>query len=214
MENNSETQETEKTASEEPQDGVASSERQSRKAGTEGDLEPQFESAPKDEAPDEKTAGPEKQNTDFKDQFLRKAADFENYRKRTIKERQEAIDFANQSLLLDIIPVIDDFERALKAAEDSAKTEADFETLKTGIKMIEQRLYGVLENKWGLNRFDSAGTPFDPSRHEALASEMSSEVKEPTVAWDFMKGYTLKGRVVRPAKVKVWMPENEGTVSS
>jgi molecular chaperone GrpE len=188
------------------EDGVAAFDVQNQEAGEENI---QDESKRTDEPPEQKIIELERQNTELKDQFLRKAADFENYRKRAIKEKQEAIDFANQSLLLDIIPVIDDFERALKAAEDSAKTEADFTNLHTGIKMIEQRLYSTLENKWGLRRFDSAGAPFDPSRHEALASEASSEVNEATVAEDFMKGYTLKDRVIRPAKVKVLMPDNE-----
>jgi molecular chaperone GrpE len=190
---------------EKPEDGVAASEALNLETGEENI---QDESKRTDVPPERKIDELERQNTELKDQFLRKAADFENYRKRAIKEKQEAIDFANQSLLLDIIPVIDDFERALKAAEDSAKTEADFTNLHTGIKMIEQRLYSALENKWGLRRFDSAGALFDPSRHEALASEASCEVKEATVACDFMKGYTLKDRVIRPAKVKVLMPDN------
>ncbi|MDR2864742.1 MAG: nucleotide exchange factor GrpE [Spirochaetaceae bacterium] len=157
-----------------------------------------------------KIAELEKQNAELKDQYLRKAADFDNYRKRTIKEKQEAIDFANQSLLLDLIPIIDDFERAIKAAEESAKSEAEFENLKTGIKMIEQRLYSTLENKWGLKRFNSVGELFDPLRHEALSMEKSPDVTEAMVREDFMKGYTLKDRVVRPSKVKVLMPEGNG----
>jgi molecular chaperone GrpE len=138
------------------------------------------------------------------DQFLRKAADFENFRKRMNREKQDAIDFANQSLLLDLIPIIDDFERALKSSE----TSKDFNSLYEGIGMIEKRLSSQLENKWGLKRFDSEGEPFDPNRHEALMMEKSAEVTEPKIIGDFLKGYTLKDRVVRSAKVKVLMPEN------
>lgn len=159
---------------------------------------------------EEKIAQLEQRVTEMNDQYLRKAADFENFRKRVLKEKQEAIDFANQNLLLDLIPVLDDFERALKAAEDSEKTEADFNNLHEGIKMVQQRLSSSLENKWGLKRFDSAGTVFDPSRHEALMMEKSAEVTEAVVDEDLIKGYTLKDRVVRAAKVKVLMPlENE-----
>jgi molecular chaperone GrpE len=140
------------------------------------------------------------------DQFLRKAADFENFRKRMNREKQDAIDFANQSLLLDLVPIIDDFERALKSSE----TSKDFNSLYEGIGMIEKRLSSQLESKWGLKRFDSEGEPFDPNRHEALMMEKSAEVTEPKVIEDFLKGYTLRDRVVRSAKVKVLMPENPG----
>jgi molecular chaperone GrpE len=78
--------------------------------------------------------------------------------------------------------------------------------------MIEKRLSSQLENKWGLKRFDSAGTPFDPNRHEALMMEKSPDIAEPVVQEDFLKGYALKDRIVRSAKVKVLMPENpQGT---
>ena len=156
---------------------------------------------------EERIAALEAQVAAEHDLYLRKAADFENYRKRSVKERQDAIDFANQSLLLDLIPILDDFERALKTAGSSQKTEADFTTLFEGIGMIEKRLSSQLENKWQLKRFESAGEPFDPEKHEALMMEKSADVTEAAVFEDFVKGYTLKDRVVRPAKVKVIMPE-------
>jgi molecular chaperone GrpE len=139
------------------------------------------------------------------DQYLRKAADFENYRKRMNREKQEAIDYANQSLLLDLIQTMDDFERALKAAESMAGGE--FSAFYEGIAMIEKRLSSQLESKWGLKSFNSKGEPFDPSYHEAIQMEKSTEVTEPMVAEEYYKGYTLKERVVRSAKVKVLMPE-------
>ncbi|MDR0553542.1 MAG: nucleotide exchange factor GrpE [Treponema sp.] len=148
---------------------------------------------------------------DLNDQYLRKAADFENFRKRMNREKQEAIDFANQSLLLDLIPIIDDFERAIKSSENSLDTQSkDFKTLYEGISMIEKRLVSQLENKWGLKRFDSSGETFDPNRHEAIMMEKSAEITEPIVREDFIKGYTLRDRVIRSAKVKVLMPENPG----
>jgi molecular chaperone GrpE len=148
----------------------------------------------------------ESQLVEAKDQYLRKAAEFENFRKRITREKQEAIDFANQTLLLDLIPIIDDFERAIKSAENAASNSPEFTSLCEGIGMIEKRLVSQLENKWGLIRFDSAGTAFDPARHEAIMMEKSNEISEPTVAEDFLKGYMLKDRVVRSAKVKVLMP--------
>ncbi|MDR1218480.1 MAG: nucleotide exchange factor GrpE [Treponema sp.] len=154
----------------------------------------------------------ERQIEELKDQYLRKVADFENFRKRMNREKQEAIEYANTALLLDIILVMDDFERALRAASVTSEnaenwTVKDFQTFYEGVSMIEKRLSSQLENKWGLKRFDSAGEAFDPNRHEALMVEKSSEVSEAKVAEDLVKGYTLKDRVIRPAKVKVTMPE-------
>ena len=154
-----------------------------------------------------KIASLEAEISNLKDQYLRKAADFENFRKRMQKDKQDAIDFANQSLLLDLIPVLDDFERALKASE-AAK---DYASLAEGIAMTEKRLVSQLESKWGLVRFESVGQPFDPNRHEAVMMDKSADVAEPVVAEDFLRGYLLKERVIRSAKVKVIMPADETT---
>ena len=142
------------------------------------------------------------------DQYLRKAAEFENFRKRMNLEKASAIEYANQSLLLDIIPIIDDFERAIAAGE-SAPDAAAYASFLEGVKMIEKRLICQLESKWGLKRFASAGQPFDHNMHEALFMEKSPDVTEPTVGEDLFKGYFLKDRVIRAAKVKVLMPEGE-----
>ncbi len=143
--------------------------------------------------------------SELKDQYLRKAAEFENFRKRMQREKQDAIDFANQSLLLDLIPVIDDFERAIKSSEAAR----DYDVLHEGISMIEKRLVSQLETKWGLVRLESAGEPFDPNKHEAIMMEQSASVQEPTVGEDLIKGYKLKERIIRTAKVKVLMPAEQ-----
>jgi molecular chaperone GrpE len=156
---------------------------------------------------EEKITSLEAQLGEANDQYLRKAADFENFRKRMNREKQEAIDYANQSLLLDLIQTIDDFERAIKAAENMAQSSPEFTSFYEGVSMIEKRLSSQLENKWGLKRFDSAGEPFDPNRHEAMTMEKSPETSEPVVKEEYYKGYTLRDRVVRSARVKVLMPE-------
>lgn len=166
-------------------------------------------------SPEEKIADLEAKLAEANDNYLRKAADFENFRKRMNQEKLSAIEYANQMLLLDLASVVDDFERAIKSAEtqreaagaDSEKIAASFNSLHEGISMIEKNLLNQLENKWGLKRFDSAGEPFDPNKHEAIMMEKSAEQEEPVVAEEFMKGYFLKERVIRPAKVKVIMPE-------
>jgi molecular chaperone GrpE len=156
-----------------------------------------------DQEPEKRIAELEAKVAELNDQYLRKAAEFENFRKRINREKQDAIEFANQSLLLDLVQTMDDFERAIKSAE----TSKDFTSLYEGITMIEKRLSSQLENKWGLKRFDSEGQVFDPNQHEAIMREESAEIQEPMVKEEFIKGYTLKDRVIRSAKVKVLMPE-------
>ncbi|MCL2007509.1 MAG: nucleotide exchange factor GrpE [Treponema sp.] len=143
------------------------------------------------------------------DQFLRKAADFENFRKRMNREKLELTEFANQNLILDLLPIIDDFERAIKSAEvcSSLKTCNEFAGFYEGIIMIEKRLSSQLESKWKLKRFESAGQVFDPSLHEAIQMDKSPEVTEAVVVEDYLKGYLLNEKVIRFAKVKVLMPE-------
>ena len=139
------------------------------------------------------------------DDLLRKQADFENARKRLIRDKEEAIRFANDALLLDLTGILDDFGRAISASDKSR----DFATLHSGIELIEKQLLATLERKWGLSRFDSAGQPFDPERHEALATEPSTEYREATVLEDYQKGYVLHGRVIRAARVRVATPVEE-----
>jgi molecular chaperone GrpE len=144
------------------------------------------------------------------DQYLRKAADFDNFRKRVQREKQELAEYANQNLLLDILPVLDDFERAIKSVDAAAASAArDFAGFYEGVVMIEKQLAAQLEQKWGLKRFDSAGQPFDPNRHEAIQMEKTPGIAEAVVTEDYVKGYTLKERVIRYAKVKVQVPETE-----
>jgi molecular chaperone GrpE len=152
----------------------------------------------------------EEKVADLNDQLLRKAADVENFRKRMNQDKQNAIEFANQSLLVDIIPVIDDLERAIQSAQASAEL-SEMPTGKLmidGLTMIQKRLTGQLESKWGLKRFNSAGEPFDPNRHEAMFMEKSPDIEEPMVQEEFSKGYMLKDRVIRAAQVKVLMPDD------
>jgi molecular chaperone GrpE len=141
----------------------------------------------------------------LRNDLLHKQADFENARKRLIRDKEEAIKFANAGLLVDLTGVLDDFERAISSAANGR----DFGTLHSGIELIEKQLLGTLERNWGLARFDSAGQPFDPERHEAIATEPSPEHREATVLEDYQKGYTLHGRVLRAARVRVAIPVDE-----
>ncbi len=142
------------------------------------------------------------ENSELKDQYLRKLADYENFRKRMFREKDDAVQFANSALLHDLLGILDDFDRAVSSSEVSR----DFQVLHDGIVMVRNRMLSTLEGKYGLARFDSAGASFDPNVHEAVAME-KGPVPDPVVAEEFQKGYKLHGRVLRAARVKVRMPD-------
>ena len=139
---------------------------------------------------------------DSEDQLLRKAAEFENSRKRLSREKEESIKYANAALLGDVVPIIDDFERAIQSAAESK----DFDAFHTGVSMIEKQMVSMLERNWGLKRFSANGEPFDPEKHEAIAVEETDKHDSEIVLEDYQKGYLLHDRVLRPAKVKVARP--------
>ena len=153
----------------------------------------------------------EAESAGLRDRLLRTQADFENYRKRMLREREESARYANAVLLADLLAVVDDFERAIKSAEESR----DFDVFLEGVSMIERRMLEMLEGRWGLKRFTSVGEPFDPVRHEAM---MRTEAPPgaagagagPLVVEEFQKGYFLHERVLRPAKVRVQVPAEQG----
>lgn len=142
---------------------------------------------------------------ELQDQLLRKQADFDNFRKRMIRDREEAVQFANQQILLDLTSIIDDFERAITSVDENTEVEA----FKNGVALIEKQLTGMLERKWGLMRFDSLGQEFDPQRHEAVTTEPREDHETSIVIEDYQKGYMLNDRVLRSAKVKVSMPSGQ-----
>lgn len=150
----------------------------------------------------------EKLNADLQDQYLRKAADFDNYRKRMIREKQDAIDFANTNLLVDLVQVLDDFDRAIGHTEQF-EAGSPGAALAEGVSMIRTQMGSMLDSKYGLTHYPCKDTAFDPNIHEAIGTLQSADVAEPTVAEEFMKGYKLKDRVIRPAKVMVKMPVQE-----
>jgi molecular chaperone GrpE len=160
------------------------------------------------EGPDlqERLAGLAAENATLQDQLLRRAAEFENFRKRMFREREEGVRYANAMLLGDLIPIIDDFERALQSAADSR----DLASFHSGVEMIERQLVSVLERNWGLKRFSPQSGPegekFDPEKHEAIAVEDSAAGGDPVVLETYQRGYCLHDRVLRPAKVKVSRP--------
>ena len=134
------------------------------------------------------------------DRYVRTAAEFDNARKRAVREREELIRGANESLIRELLPVLDNFERALQAARGVAGAAA----VTAGVELIQRELLRVLE-KIGVTAFTSVGMPFDPERHEAVARVPAAGRPEMTVVDETARGYLLNGRVLRPAMVTVAM---------
>src|SRR5205085_8403836 len=133
------------------------------------------------------------------EKFLRTLADFDNYRRRTRQEMEDASRFANQKLITELLPVLDNFERALQHSEGEGGGEA----VREGVLLIHKQLYDTLA-KHGLEPIEAVGKPFDPQYHEAIMRvEAGPELEPGTVAEELRKGYTLHGRVLRASLVKV-----------
>ncbi|HCF62478.1 MAG TPA: nucleotide exchange factor GrpE [Myxococcales bacterium] len=131
------------------------------------------------------------------DRLLRAAADLENFKKRTAREREEANKFGQEKLLREMLPVGDNLDRAL----EHAKSPADFEGLKTGIQMT-RKLFDKTLAKFGAVGFSAVGQPFDPNLHEAMQA-VESDQEPGTVLHEMVCGYTLHERLMRPAMVVV-----------
>jgi molecular chaperone GrpE len=119
-------------------------------------------------------------------------------RRRAQRDREDYVKYANESLLRDLVPVLDNFDRALAAARAAAGTASVVE----GVELIQRELLRVLERA-GVSRYSAVGQRFDPSRHEAIARVVSGEVAPDTVVHETAPGYLLHGRVLRPAMVAV-----------
>jgi molecular chaperone GrpE len=134
------------------------------------------------------------------ERLLRTTADFDNFKKRAAREKIEAAQYATFSLLQKVLPVLDNFEMALAAAQN-AKGEK-LESLQSGVAMIQQQLKNVLVET-GLEEIDAAGQPFDPNFHEAVSQQESADVADGHVLQQLRKGYKFKERLLRPATVVV-----------
>jgi molecular chaperone GrpE len=139
-----------------------------------------------------------KKADEYFERMLRLQADFDNYKKRLEKEKIEFIKFANEEIIVEILKILDDFERAVEAG----KSKHDFDVLYKGIEMIHKDLKEFLKQR-GVEEIESKGKPFNPHEHEAMMQEETDAHPEDHVVEELQKGYMLNGRVIRPAKVKV-----------
>jgi len=135
------------------------------------------------------------------ERLLRTTADFDNYKKRAAREKQDAIRFANEGLLEKLIPVLDSFDMALAAAQNNNQTDVP-QSLKTGINMVYQQLKSALTDA-GLEEVDATGKAFDPNLHEAVSQQENAELPEGQVVQQMRRGYKLRERLLRPATVVV-----------
>ncbi|MEW6208071.1 MAG: nucleotide exchange factor GrpE [Acidobacteriota bacterium] len=133
------------------------------------------------------------------DQLLRRQAEFENYRKRTERDRAETYNRARADIITELLPVIDNFDRALSSLETSSEDAAG---LRHGIELIHKQFKDIL-TKLGLEPVEAVGRPFDPHVHEAVATELTGEHEDNTIIAEFERGYKLGDKLLRPAKVKV-----------
>ena len=135
------------------------------------------------------------ENAELQDRFLRAQAEFQNFRKRVDKDRLELSEYASMEAVRTLLPIIDDFERALQ-------TENADKTYVQGLELIRQRLFEALK-KLGLEPIVAQGEPFDPHIHHAVEMVETEDVPDHTVLDEFQRGYNFKGRLLRPAMVKV-----------
>jgi molecular chaperone GrpE len=139
-----------------------------------------------------------RERDELRDQLLRRAAEFDNYRKRVERERRELADFAAADLIKELLPLVDNLERASKADAGAASVES----LRKGVELIHRQLLDVLARR-GVAVIDPIGADFDPHWHEAVVREAAPDRRDGEVLDVFSPGYTLGGRLLRPAMVKV-----------
>ena len=134
---------------------------------------------------------------ELRDQLLRKAADFDNYRKRVDRDRREMVELAAQNLLSELLPVLDDFERALEA-----DVAPGAESYRDGVELIYKQLQDLLKKR-SVTPIEAVGTDFDPHVHQAVVHEDSTTHRDGEVIAELRRGYRLGDRLLRPAMVKV-----------
>jgi molecular chaperone GrpE len=147
-------------------------------------------------AADEALTALQKERDSLKDQFLRAVADFDNYRKRIDRDRREASEYAAADVMLELLPIIDNFERALQAPAGGD------EGFRRGIELIHKQMLDLLRKR-GVEVIDALGTDFDPNVHQAVIHEPSADHREGEVMQELQRGYKLGDRLLRPAMVKV-----------
>ena len=145
------------------------------------------------------------------DKYLRLAAEFENYKRRAQRDHRQAVQFANESLLRDLIPTLDNLERAIQSWQQG-QDQGNVEGLLEGVNLTYKHFLDTLQ-KAGVTQFSGQGKTFDPARHQAVGQVETTDIPEHTVVDEHQKGYVLHDRIIRPAMVTVAQPPKEGVES-
>jgi molecular chaperone GrpE len=147
---------------------------------------------------DEKIQSLEKEVEDYKEKLLRKAAEFENYKRRTEVDQLNLLNYSSESLIIKLLPIIDDFERSLQHMDDAK----DVESIKTGVKLVYDKLMKILDEQ-GVKKIEAVGQPFNVELHEAVMQRKDENTEPHTVLDELEKGYMYKDKVIRHTKVIV-----------
>ncbi|MCK4763065.1 MAG: nucleotide exchange factor GrpE [Candidatus Aminicenantes bacterium] len=145
-----------------------------------------------------------KERDEYKDNFLRNVADNENFRKRVKKEKEEFQKFVLGDFLLDLLTIVDNLDRALKANDPSGNDNS----IVSGVEMIYKQLFDLLK-KYNVEEIEALNKPFDPNLHQALSTEEKEDVSDPQVIEVYQKGFMYNGKLLRPALAKVAIPLEE-----
>ena len=144
---------------------------------------------------------------DLQEKMIRLQADFDNFRRRALKERQEAHQYGHENLVKDLLASVDNLDRAIEHARKS--DGGDFESMLQGVELVQRELLGALANH-GVSEIEAGNVAFDPNVHEAMAQKEDDSVPANTVVEVFQKGYRLRDRLLRPARVVVSKPAAGG----
>ncbi len=147
--------------------------------------------------PDAALAELQREKEELRDRLLRTAAEFQNYRSRMERERRELSEYVASEVLLELLPIVDNFERALQTA-----APAEAEAFRKGIELIHKQMFDLLRKR-GVKPIDAVGADFDPNFHQAVIQEASADHREGEVMEELQRGYMLGDRLLRPAMVKV-----------
>jgi len=178
--------------------------KQSDSTGSPNQLKPETTKKPADivDELEKKLAAAKEESKSAYDRFLRVSAEFDNYKKRILRETSDRCKYANESLLKSLLSVVDNLERALAASKEKNAANG----LIDGVEMVLDELLKVLDT-FSVKPIEALGSPFDPAYHQAMGQEKTDKVPENTIVQEFQKGYTYHNRLLRPAMVIVAKPD-------
>lgn len=144
---------------------------------------------------------------EYKDKFMRTAADLENFRRRADKEKSDLIAYGMEKFFTELLPVLDSFDKAFEGTSQEDASEEGFKSFCEGITMVRKQLLDAL-GRYGLQTVEAQGKAFDPNLHQAIQRVEKDDVEDEMIDQEFQKGYQLNGRLIRPSMVTVAVPKS------